>query len=89
MAQKPIEYTEDQQPCLVAKKPCGHYFAASAIDADDFRTAVSCPDGWTRLVEDAQDFLKTPGVELEIRPVAFVRNGGLTFNCGCKRGRTL
>jgi len=26
-----IEYTEDQRPCLVARKPCGCFVAAYAL----------------------------------------------------------
>ncbi len=82
------EYAEDQKPCLVAKKPCGCYVAACVLD-----------DGALEEVRDwniesdldlpaVVDFLKEGnewGATYEVRPVSFVRSGGLNF--GCKHGK--
>jgi len=70
-----IEYTEDQQPCIVAKNPCGCYVAACSFDDDD------------RNLSDVLAFLKEADqdVTFEFRPVSFVRSGGLNF--GCKHGK--
>lgn len=73
---KKTEYTEDEQPCLVAKKRCGHYCAAHVLTAEH-------PRDLKEAYESAVEFVEQ-GATLEIRPVSFVQNGGLTFHCGCK-----
>lgn len=65
-------YAEDQQPCIVAKKSCGCYCAASGIDDFDIRQDF----------ESLIDFLhEMKSCAFELRPVSFVRSGGLTFDC--------
>ena len=66
-------YDDDSMPCLVAKLPCGHYVAAYGLEVQD--------------LNEAPTFLKECrgwGAEVEIRPVSFVRNGGLTLNHKCR-----
>ncbi len=68
------EYAEDQRPCLVIKAKCGHYVAAYSLDAEDLLGVGAFMrqfDGYH--------------AEFEVRPVSFVRNGGLTLGCQCKR----
>jgi hypothetical protein len=64
-------FNNEMQPCVVARKKCGCYVAALVI---------SNPDRFDELPEfrrEAEEY----GATLEIRPVRFVRNGGLTFDC--------
>lgn len=72
------QYTEDQRPCVVAKLPCGHIVAACGLDARD--SEVSLPS-----LKEVQDFmLEAPeGTTFEMRPISFVRNGGLSLDHHC------
>jgi hypothetical protein len=66
-------YVEDQKPCLVAVKQCGCVVAVSHMDPDD-------KGDW----EAGKDFVrevKAQGARVEFRPVSFIRNGGLEFDC--------
>jgi hypothetical protein len=68
--------TEDQQPCLVAKKPCGCFVAAAGLDQP-------------MNLEEITEFYREVGdrAVIEFRPVSFVRNGGLNFQCTHKEKR--
>jgi hypothetical protein len=65
------KYSEDQQPCIVARMACGHYVAACCWEPDDIDTAI----------EFINDFRGK--AVIEVRPVSFVRKGGLTFGEHC------
>lgn len=85
------EYAEDQQPCIVVKKPCGCYIAACGFDDDDIQSILKW-DAGDRNLPGVLAFLKEAGndVTFELRPVSFVRSGGLKFDCRHgKVGRTL
>lgn len=71
----PIEYAEDQRPVMVAKKRCGCYVAALCLSPN-----ICIPDADSSLREFVSDFAGYD-IEFEVRPVAFVRQGGLTFDC--------
>jgi hypothetical protein len=89
----PIEYSDsgDEIPCVVAKKTCGCYVAACAVDEcmmEEIREILNEEDGYLsvnslkkssllEMIIDANAY----GATLEVRPVAFVRQGGLTFGC--------
>lgn len=64
------EYTEDQHPCMVAKKPCGCFVAAAGLDH-------------SLNLEEITSFYRevSPYATVEFRPISFVRNGGLNFQC--------
>lgn len=89
-AGKPSVYAEDQQPCVVAKKPCGCYQAAYGLDGGDL-IAMAKWSGKESTRPPFIDFLKEyelDSVEFEIRPVSFVREGRLTFVCMHKTGKS-
>jgi hypothetical protein len=71
----PIEYAEDQRPVMVVKKPCGCYIAALCLSPN-----ICIPDADVSLRDFVREF-KDHDVDFEVRPVAFVRQGGLEFNC--------
>jgi len=63
------KYAEDQRPCLIAFDKCGCPKAAHGIDAGLV--------GWlVKFIEECDWAAK-----FEVRPVSFVRNGGLAFDC--------
>lgn len=72
------EYTEDQLPCVVAKLPCGHIVGACCLDSHDSTITFQS-------LKEVQDFiLEAPeGATFEMRPISFVRNGGLSFDHHC------
>lgn len=69
-------YKGSDRPIMVARKKCGCYVAALVIDNMD-------------RIEEIDDFRKECdewGATLEVRPVRFVHNGGLSFDCKHKDG---
>jgi hypothetical protein len=80
------KYTEDQMPCIVARKACGCYIAVTSLRATAFTRE---PDVITRRsIREALDFMceiTNSGEEIvyELRPISFVRNGGLNLECNC------
>jgi hypothetical protein len=85
---EPHSYEEDQRPCIVARKPCGCYCAAAGLDEDELLELVE----WDiesdldrpALIEFFKD-AALHGATFELRPVSFVRAGGLNFNCEHER----
>ena len=73
MAKSNDSYSDDSMPCLVAKLPCGHYVAACCLDVEDLKESVP------RFMREMQN----RGAELEVKPISFVRNGGLTLDYSC------
>ncbi len=67
------KYTEDQHPCLVAKKFCGCYVAAAGLD--DSLNLEEITDFYNEVRKWGE------GYEIEFRPISFVRSGGLNFSC--------
>jgi hypothetical protein len=63
------KYAEDQRPCLIAFDKCGCPKAAHGVDAS--------------LMSHVVEFIAEChwAEKFEMRPVAFVRNGGLIFDC--------
>lgn len=77
-------YAEDQTPCIVARKPCGCYCAAAGLDEEELLEIVEWKIGEDLDLPALIEFLRECSVEgstFEVRPVSFVRAGGLTFNC--------
>ncbi len=75
MTNVPTEYIDGMQPCVVARLRCGHYCAGFVIA--------------TSILDEIPEFVlecRKRGAEIEIRPVSFIRNGGLTF-CSCPENR--
>jgi hypothetical protein len=68
-----VEYNDDTRPCLVARLPCGHYCSVHALNVDDLAESIPA------FIVSAFHRKAT----IEIRPVSFVRDGGLTFGCAC------
>ena len=83
----------DYMPCVVTKKKCGCYVAACVLDDDTLAEAAKVLDyinQGDRLTEHdleksslLSQILETAkhGATLEVKPVGFVRSGGLTFDC--------
>jgi len=79
-------YTEDQRPCIVARKPCGCYFAACGLNEDEIKEIISWNIESDLDVPAIISFLRDmngEGITFECRPLAFVRAGGLNFGCDC------
>lgn len=66
-------YDGDSMPCFVAKLPCGHYVAAHTAEPEDWPEAL-------RFIRECQK----RGATVELRPVSFLRHGGLNLPHGCK-----
>lgn len=63
-------YSEEMRPCLTAWKKCGCCIAVCSARPNP------------RDIPDLVGFMaELPGCTFEWRPVAFVRNGGLNFDC--------
>lgn len=71
-------YADDEVPCVVVRKSCGCYVAAHAL-GDDELDDIRRGKGLT-VVDFIREF-DGRDVSLEIRPVSFVRKGGLSFDC--------
>jgi hypothetical protein len=75
----PDVYDNDSIPCLVARCKCGLYVAAFGLEAKDLTEDTQGSDALRRFIKECN----FAGAEFEIRPVSFVRNGGLTFDHAC------
>lgn len=71
----PIEYAEDQKPVLVAKKPCGCYAAALCLSPN-----LGIRGSAVQLEKFVEEF-DGYDIHFEVRPLAFVRQGGLNVEC--------
>jgi hypothetical protein len=74
------KYAEEQKPCVVARLACGHFVAASMLDVAGRDGCISL-ESLLELKEFMQEF--PDDTAFELRPVSFVRRGGLTFGAHC------
>lgn len=88
MASSQQGYTEDQQPCIIAVKPCGCSVGACVLDDSDLGEL----EAWNgddldapKIIEFVRDMSMCKFV---LRPVSFVRAGGLNFDCRHKAEAT-
>ena len=78
-----LEYNDTTKPCLVARSKCGHYNGVCSLDVR-FLDRDDHIDCLRNFIKEAHAHEAT----LEIRPVAFIRGGGLDLcDCAGKRVR--
>jgi hypothetical protein len=88
---KKLEYAEAETPCIVVRKPCGCYVAACGLDDSELREIVNWNISSYIDMPSVIRFLKEfePVAEFELRPVSFVRSGGLNFSCDHVEAQTV